>query len=575
MQSLVLKGRSTRLVISVSLLIVALVVIAAEQVITSRREFLKRAQVDVHNLNVTLEGVTQSIINQTDNILESVQNIYVSRGYSWQGTHGEMAQMLVRMKGKLPAVDILRIANENGEIISDDVSEQRWDIRDREYFQQQKADPEDRLILSEPLIGKVTKTWAIVLSRKIQSKDHHFKGVVYAVLNLKSLSDVYSNIDLGPGGTATLFNGEDKILARYPYDPEKIGKKIVHSQPYLDLVHEGIHSGVFSTVSAVDGQKKILSFSRFRDLSFTLFVGKVEGYVFRDWYKSVLTEMIILTLLVFVSVYFLYLYLRADQEYEVQRALSIQASKLSALGEMAAGVGHEINNPLAIIEGSISILNRQMESQSSVDPELLNKHLKRIAETTQRIAKIVRGLLRLSRRSQGDTKAQLSLNLIIERSLELTQERFKNHGIELKTSGVTDLIQIHGDEIQLSQVLLNLLNNAFDAVVPQEIKWVKIELVVMGGKKVRVLVTDSGSGIPSEVRAKLMQPFFTTKGVNRGTGLGLSISRTIIEEHGGLLFFDAECPNTRFVIELPLATEIARAEEAQSVRSQGSWSPSI
>ena len=104
--------------------------------------------------------------------------------------------------------------------------------------------------------------------------------------------------------------------------------------------------------------------------------------------------------------------------------------------------------------------------------------------------------------------------------------------------------------MQISQVLLNLFNNSFDAIENSDTKWIKHEVVYLENFA-RLEISDSGSGIQKALADKIMQPFFTTKPIGKGTGLGLSISRSIIEEHGGKFFLDETCPNTKFIIELP------------------------
>lgn len=103
--------------------------------------------------------------------------------------------------------------------------------------------------------------------------------------------------------------------------------------------------------------------------------------------------------------------------------------------------------------------------------------------------------------------------------------------------------------MQISQVLVNVIGNAIDAIAGLSEKWIRVE-VYDKNDKVFFTITDSGKGIPLEIQEKIMHPFFTTKGVNIGTGLGLSISKSIIEEHGGFLNYNVSSPNTQFVFEL-------------------------
>ncbi len=227
---------------------------------------------------------------------------------------------------------------------------------------------------------------------------------------------------------------------------------------------------------------------------------------------------------------------------------ALQASKMSTLGEMAAGIAHEINNPLAIIVGNASMIIQQLDSDQP-DLSKIKEQVLKINNTSTRIAKIVKGLRTFSRNSDVEPYAPTPIAQIIQDTLDLCSERFKAQAIELRINYNKDLI-IQCRPIQISQVILNLLINAFDAVQDLKEKWVALD-VVDSGNSVRVSVTDSGPGIAPAIAEKIMDPFFTTKEVGKGTGLGLSISLGIAQAHQGNLRYDPQSKNTRFVLELP------------------------
>ena len=241
-----------------------------------------------------------------------------------------------------------------------------------------------------------------------------------------------------------------------------------------------------------------------------------------------------------------------NEQLESQKKL-IQSSKMASLGEMAGGIAHEINNPLAIILGKISIIKKRI-SAGKLDPVELENHLNSIENTANRITKIVKGLKSFSRNSENDPMESISISQIINETLDLCKEKFNSHGVKIEINNFHD-IYINCRSFQISQVLMNLLGNAFDAIENLPEKWVNINVTNNIGT-VKIEVTDSGSGITDDVLAKLMQPFYTTKAVGKGTGLGLSISKGIIEIHNGKLYYDKSCKNTKFVIELPDARVI-------------------
>jgi signal transduction histidine kinase/integral membrane sensor domain MASE1 len=242
-----------------------------------------------------------------------------------------------------------------------------------------------------------------------------------------------------------------------------------------------------------------------------------------------------------------------------QQAKLVLSAKMSSLGEMAGGVAHEINNPLTIINSIATKMKKRIDSPE-FDKEIFKEDLAKIENTVKRIAKIIKGLHSFSRNVEGDQKVSNKIATIVNDTLELCKERFKNHEIELKVNCPND-VYLECRPHQLAQVLMNLLGNAHDAVENIPEKWVAID-VQSHEFFVTISVLDSGKGIPQEVIDKIMQPFFTTKEVGKGTGLGLSISKGIIEDHHGSLRCDTYNGHTRFVIELPLKQPMTNVDSS-------------
>lgn len=238
-----------------------------------------------------------------------------------------------------------------------------------------------------------------------------------------------------------------------------------------------------------------------------------------------------------------------DRKLEMVRAKMIASSKMASLGEMAAGIAHEINNPLAIIVAKGEFLKEFINSDN-LDKDMLNNLSDKICETALRIAKIISGLRTFSRDASSDPYKPVKVEQILQDSFSLCKEKLKFHHVEIDFPNVEDGLSIECRSVQIVQVIVNLINNAYDAIAEYEEKWIKIGFEDHG-ESVSFAVIDSGKGIPKDLRDKLMEPFFTTKEVGKGTGLGLSISRGIIEDHNGKFEIDADCENTKFVITLP------------------------
>ncbi|MBK9039942.1 MAG: HAMP domain-containing protein [Bdellovibrionales bacterium] len=243
----------------------------------------------------------------------------------------------------------------------------------------------------------------------------------------------------------------------------------------------------------------------------------------------------------------------------------VKAERLSALGELAAGIAHEISNPLAVVLAISDHIEKKLRAQKYQLSDLEND-LPKIGRMTNRIIKIIRGLRSFSRDGNNDTFELTQISVLMEDTLTLCNEKIVSHSVGMELSEVPN-VQIECRATQIGQVLVNMISNSIDAIETLPEKWIKISLVVSCDEKLQISITDSGPGIPAEVRDKIMEPFFTTKAVGKGTGLGLSITKSIIEGHNGKISIDAHCPNTRFLIELPLRHGQSSFEDGESKAS--------
>ena len=239
----------------------------------------------------------------------------------------------------------------------------------------------------------------------------------------------------------------------------------------------------------------------------------------------------------------------SERLIEHQRVKMMHASKMSELGEVSSGIAHEINNPLTIIQGK-AIQLRNIAEAGLITPANVVQAANKIEVTCLRISKIVRALRSFARDADEDPYEVIDVESIISDTFDLCNQRYKNHDIKLHIDPSSHITAIECQPVQISQVLLNLLNNAYDAVENASDKWVRCS-VTQTTHHIEIAITDSGFGIEPELLEKILLPFFTTKEVGKGTGLGLSVSLGIIEAHQGTLTVDTQCLNTRFVVRLP------------------------
>lgn len=246
-----------------------------------------------------------------------------------------------------------------------------------------------------------------------------------------------------------------------------------------------------------------------------------------------------------------------QQKEEMRNALIEQqliiagTSKMAALGEMAAGIAHEINNPLAVILGWAGELS-ELSATSQLDGEKIAQIGTSIEKVGLRIARTVGALRSFARDGQQLQPEVSRLMNIIDDTLELCQQRFKQHDVALVIARPRADLMLKCRSVEISQVLLNLLNNSFDSVVQRPEKWIHL-ICQETDSGIEVSVRDSGPPIPAETQERLMTPFFTTKPAGVGTGLGLSISQRIAYAHGGSIKFRNEANHPCFTLCLPKA----------------------
>jgi len=243
---------------------------------------------------------------------------------------------------------------------------------------------------------------------------------------------------------------------------------------------------------------------------------------------------------------------RVEAQLQHQREVLYQNEKLTALGTMAAGIAHEMNNPLGIITTRIEVMLLDA-GQQLLPPQVL-EDLQVLHRASQRVARIAGSLRSFARHTPGD-RVPLDLNAIVEESLQLMQKPLAADNVQIVASLDRALAPILGDATTLHQVLMNLLTNAREAMP----KGGQVRIETGPAERpgwIRLLVADTGSGIPAEEVSKIFDPFFTTK--RTGTGLGLSVTYGIIQEHGGTVDVQsAPGAGTTFILSFPTTSPVA------------------
>lgn len=246
--------------------------------------------------------------------------------------------------------------------------------------------------------------------------------------------------------------------------------------------------------------------------------------------------------------------IRVEREKARSDDLVVQSSKMAALGKMAAGVAHEMNNPLQIISDQAGWMMDLLEEEdvaNSPNFKEFQECIRKIQRHLERCRSVTHRLLRFGRRMEP-TQEMVNVNEILGETITFLETEAHHREILLDTTYDSKLPRITTDQAQLQQVFLNIIDNAIDAIGRRGTISILTRYEPGSPGEVCVEISDTGPGIPKELLSRIFDPFFTTKGVNEGTGLGLSISYSIIEKLGGRIMVESrEGKGTKFRILLP------------------------
>lgn len=273
--------------------------------------------------------------------------------------------------------------------------------------------------------------------------------------------------------------------------------------------------------------------------------------------QTIILTRVLIIINMFVFLLFFILQMR-KMNSTFQQFLKIQNEKdeaqehMTIVGELTAGINHEIKNILCVAGLHSSQLSTKLKRKAEITSDEVLKSVQKIETSVERAEKIIRSVSKLSYDSSHDDKKDCSVYEIFTETQEFAEYFAQKNEVDLRIESVTPRLKIHCHPIQISQVLLNLIKNSTEAIENLEEKWVTLKAEWKDELKLVVItVSDSGKGIPAQVREKLFQKQFSTKAPGKGTGLGLSISGKIIDEHNGEIYVDAQATNTTFVIKLP------------------------
>ncbi len=238
-----------------------------------------------------------------------------------------------------------------------------------------------------------------------------------------------------------------------------------------------------------------------------------------------------------------------QEKLESERLRTIYAEKMASLGELAAGIAHELGNPAASINAWLDVIESQHE-RDALDLGVFMQTVPKVRRDAKRIRDIIRGMLAYARDGSRDPFQSETAQTILQQVIDYCGYKLRKCGVQISLEVPNPYLSFDCRSTEISQMFVNFILNACDAIAEQAERWIVIKAFEVNNSIVFHII-DSGPGIEPEIAEKMFHPFFTTKPIGQGTGLGLSIVRSIVDNHGGTMRLDAEHPNTCFVITLP------------------------
>lgn len=590
-----------------------------------KNQELNNAIKETKNYARTFEEHTLRTIRGADQTV-----LFLKSEYERQGRSIDIPQYVSEGRFSSQPFVLMGVIDEEGIFaVSNQVPFVPSNLGDREHFRVHKDIDSKQLFISKPVLGRSSGKWSIQMTRRVNKPDGSFGGVVVISMDPFYFTEFYKELDIGKKASVTLIGDDGIVRARQSGPDSEIGQDVRKSTLMEQAATDT--KGSFISSSAVDSFKRIYSFRRMKDYPLIVMVGVDEAEYFEPFHQRVESYYIsagIITAVILIFTTGLFFLLKRQHLFEtalqytldgleiqveertrelqkknselevayndLQSAQSqvIHQEKMASIGQLAAGVAHEINNPLGFAMSNFETLQKYMrrmvdvlaafrtfrndvmttadsglqqknaelsalEQQKKIDHILqdVDATFQETQEGLRRVSDIVKALKVFSRIDQQGKYENYDLNEGIRNSLIVSQNEIKF--IAAIQEELTDIPTVKAVGGQINQVLLNLLLNAAYAIKDKGLDGLGLITVrtYTDGKSVFCAVQDNGKGIPQDIQKDIFNPFFTTKPVGQGTGLGLSISYDIVvnKHHGDISFNSIVGEGTTFIIRLPFS----------------------
>ncbi|MCX7176202.1 MAG: ATP-binding protein [Proteobacteria bacterium] len=520
------------------------------------------AQIEAENVSRLLDEHALAIVQKVDLALRDVQryvrpdDMRLARGAGGSRA-AELHALLKSHVDSVPEVSLLHLINAHGEHIHSSLAAlPNVNLADRQYFLSQRDDPAAGLMISVPLVSRVTNNWTLILSRRINFEDGSFAGTVQASLDMRYFQQFYRSLDLGTGGLVALYDKELHLASRYPSSEKDMGKVFdLHAKPYIE---KGMKYATYHGKSPLDGIERLYSFRQVGDLPLIVIAGIAEADYLAESYRHVWQYGVGAAIFVFVVIGFGLRQRRAEEAVrqlnaELEQRVAQRTAQLEAankeLEEFSYSMSHDMRTPLRALDGFSKIL--QEEHGAGIDDEG-KRLLKALRDNAQRMGRMIDDILRFW--GIGRRRMEYSSVAIADLASEIFTELQAATPTRPMRLEIGALPPAWGDRDLLGQVVRELLSNA--------VKYSPTDgeaLIVIGGvveeESSVYSVTDHGVGFDMRYADKLFRVFERVHqtGQYEGSGIGLAIVKRIVERHRGRVWAEGRVgEGATFHFALPL-----------------------
>jgi len=508
--------------------------------------FERHTDAEVFAQSPTVVASTVTLINPKNDLITKKKYAFAAEEY---------LQLVMK---KYDSYDEIFILDRNGQMLISTGKMENIEV-DSDYFRKAIS---GRTLNTNIFLSPVTHKPTMVVAAPIRNSKEEIIGVLIERIKLDAINKLMRDIEIGKTGESYLVNIEGYFLTESKFESSSTLKKKISTKGT-----EECKKGKSGVAEYIDYRnKKVLgAYYWIPEMEWSLMVEQDISEAFQKikYLKNIIFTISLITIVIIFSFSLLAsgrivkILKRYDQEFKKQQKQIMRAEKLAAMGQLAAGVAHEINNPLGGISNCLKLISNKINRPNPEPKDFKDsiKYLQASEQELNRCIRIVRNFLSLSKRP--NLKPVLTnINSLILELAALIEPQAKVQNILISKELSSDLPLIKVDAQQLHQALMNVILNSLEAMT----RGGELKICTKYDQKeeaIKIDIIDTGVGIPEENLPHLFEPFFSTKPEGKGTGLGLSIVYEIIDEHNGSIEVESSLnKGTAFTIKLPVSGEM-------------------